>query len=83
MPQHHETRDEDSGKGAVESDSPGQPTNVSITGQEGHRDQDPLLKSSDSDYPEPGQNEEHSGEPQGKNQLAKDSGCYQEGKSKA
>ncbi len=82
MPQHHETRDEDSGKGAVESDRPDQPTNVSLSGQEGHRDQDPLLKSSDSDYPETGQNEEHSGEPQGRNALAEDSGCNSEGKTR-
>ncbi len=75
MPQNHETRDEDSAKGAVESDSPDQPTNVSMTGQTGHRDQDPLMKSNDSDFPERGQNEEHSGEPQGQNQLANDSGC--------
>lgn len=81
MPQHHETRDEDSGKGAVEQDRRDQPTNVSMTGQTGHRDQDPLLKSNDSDYPEPGQNEEHTGEPQDHNQLADDSGCSPEGKT--
>ena len=66
----------------LNQDRPDQPTNVSMTGQSGHRDQDPLLKSSDSDYPEAGQNEEHSGEPQGHNQLADDSGCNQEGKTK-
>ena len=55
--------DEDAGKGAVEQDSPGEETNVSTTGQIGHRDQDPLLESSDSDFPEPGENEEHTGEP--------------------
>ena len=81
MLQHPQERDEDSGKGAVEQDRPDQPTNVSMTGQSGHRDQDPLLKSSDSDYPEPGQNEEHTGEPEGHNQLADDSGCNAEGKS--
>jgi hypothetical protein len=64
--------DEDSGKGAVEQDRPGQKTNVSQTGQLGHRDRDPLLQSSDSDFPEPGQNEEHTGEPQGKNSLNRD-----------
>ena len=66
------TRDEDSGKGAVEQDRPGQKTNVSRTGQIGHRDQDALLKSSDSDFPEAGQNEEHTGEPQARNQLNRD-----------
>ncbi len=75
MPQHKQDRDEDSGKGAVEQDRPDQPTNVSQTGQSGHRDQNPLIKSSDSDFPERGQNEEHTGEPQGRNQLAEDSGC--------
>ena len=81
MEHNHETRDEDSGKGAVEPERPDEPTNVSMTGQSGHRDQDPLLKSSDSDYPEPGQNEEHSGEPQGHDQLSDDSGCNPEGKT--
>jgi hypothetical protein len=69
------TIDEDAGKGAVESDSPGQTTNVSRTGESGHRTEDPLVKSSDSDYPETGQNEEHSGEPHNHNQLQDDSGC--------
>ncbi len=44
--------------------APVKKTNVSTTGQIGHRDQDPLLESSDSDFPEPGENEEHTGEPQ-------------------
>lgn len=73
--------DEDAGKGAVEQDRPGQKTNVSLTGQSGHRDQDPLVKSSDTDFPERGQNEEHSGEPRGRNELNVDSGCNPEGKS--
>jgi hypothetical protein len=81
LKQDHETRDEDSGKGAVESDRPDAPTNTSMAGQSGHRDQNPLLKSNDSDFPEPGQNEEHSGEPQGHNALADDSGCDREEKS--
>ena len=66
------TRDEDSGKGAVEQDQPGQETNVSRTGEIGHRNQDALLKSSDSDFPESGQNEEHTGEPEARNQLNRD-----------
>jgi hypothetical protein len=73
--------DEDAGKGAVESDSPEQTTNVSRTGENGHRTEDPLVKSSDSDYPEPGQNEEHTGEPQNHNQLHDDSGCSSKGTS--
>jgi len=39
-----------------------------MQGQLGHRDQDPLLKSSDSDFPEPAAGPEHSGE---KNNLKK------------
>jgi hypothetical protein len=66
------TRDEDAGKGAVEQGRPGEKTNTSLAGQIGHRDQDALLKSSDSDFPEPGQNEEHTGEPQARNQLNRD-----------
>jgi len=71
------TQDEDAAKGAVEQDRPRQETNVSFAGQLGHRDQDPLAKSSDSgDFSEAGQNEEHSGEPQGRNQLENDTaGC--------
>jgi hypothetical protein len=57
------TRDEDAGKGAVEQDKPQQDTNTSMAGQNGHRDQDPRLKSANSDFPEPGENEEHTGEP--------------------
>jgi len=38
--------------------------NTSMQGQLGHRDQDPMLKSADTDFPEPGENPEHSGEPQ-------------------
>ncbi len=66
------TRDQDAGKGAVEQDRRSQKTNTSLAGQIGHRDQDPLVKSSDSDFPEPGNNEEHTGEPQADDQLARD-----------
>jgi hypothetical protein len=56
--------DQDRGKGAVEQDKPQEPPgNTSMQGQLGHRDQNPLLKSSDTDFPEPGGNPEHSGEP--------------------
>ena len=47
--------DEDAGKGAVEQDRPEQKSNVSLAGQIGHRDQDPMLKAGNSDYGEPGQ----------------------------
>jgi hypothetical protein len=56
------SKDQDRGKGAVEQDEPNQPGNTSLKGQLGHRDQDPLLKSADTDFPEPGENPEHSGE---------------------
>ena len=56
--------DQDRGKGAVEQDRPEEPSgNTSLQGQLGHRDQNPLLKSSDTDFPEPGGNPEHSQEP--------------------
>ncbi|MEP6643678.1 MAG: hypothetical protein ABJA69_04230 [Acidobacteriaceae bacterium] len=59
-------RDQDSGKGAVEQDDDYEGGNTSMQGQLGHRDQDALLKSSDTDFPEPGGNPEHSGEPEQK-----------------
>lgn len=74
-----EAHDEDAGKGAVEQDRREQKTNVSITGQNGHRDQDSLLKSANSDFPEPGQNEEHTGEPHGNNELNRDTEINPEG----
>ena len=64
-----------SSKGAVEQDRPGQPTNVSERGQLPHRTEDPLIKSSDSDFPEPGETPEHSGEPQGEGTNQRDRGC--------
>jgi hypothetical protein len=66
--------DEDAGKGAVEQDRPNQKTNVSTTGQNGHRNQDARLETSDTDFPEPGENEEHTGEPN-----ARDTGVNPEG----
>ena len=56
-------KDQFASKGAVEQDAPGESTNENMPGQLGHRDQDPMLKSSDTDFPEPGNNEEHTGEP--------------------
>lgn len=56
--------DQDLGKGAVEQDEPNEPGNTSMQGQLGHRDEDPMLKSADTDFPEPGENPEHSGEPE-------------------
>ncbi len=59
--------DEAAHKGAVEDSSPEaarrpQDTQTSLHGQLGHRDQDEILKDNDSDFPEPGAREEHSGE---------------------
>lgn len=50
--------------GAVEQDSPEQKTNTTLKGQLPHRTENPLVKSHDSGIPEPGENEEHTGEPQ-------------------
>jgi len=66
MPHSPTTRDQDRGKGAVEQDELNQRGNTSLQGQLGHRDQDDLLKSSDTDFPEPGESPEHSGEPESK-----------------
>jgi hypothetical protein len=62
----HSTRDQDTAKGATETENRKDPRNLGIEGQLGHRDQDSMLKDADSDFPEPGQNPEHSGEPERK-----------------
>ena len=69
--------DPDQGKGAVEQNAPGQHTNTSLEEQLGHRNQDVLNKTNDTDFPEAGQTPEHSGQPQGRNQLEQDTqmGC--------
>ncbi len=54
-------KDQDRFKGALEQDDRTQTGNNSMQGQLGHRDQDPMLKSADTDFPEPGENAEHSG----------------------
>jgi len=58
--------DQDGAKGAMEGEEHATPGNVGMQEQLGHRDQDPMLKDADSDFPEPGQNPEHSGEPRRK-----------------
>lgn len=55
-------RDEFENKGAMEQDRPRSATNTSLNGQLGHRDQNALIKDSDSDFPEKGNSPEHSGE---------------------
>lgn len=54
--------DQDAEKGASEAEHNRPDGNVGLERQLGHRDQDPLLKDADSDFPEPGLNPEHSGE---------------------
>jgi hypothetical protein len=55
--------DQDAQKGASEVEHGKSDGNVGLEKQLGHRDQDPLIKDADSDFPEPGLNPEHSGEP--------------------
>lgn len=64
MRQNHP--DQDTSKGANDREDPKASGNPGLQGQLGHRDQDPMLKDADSDFPEPGQNPEHSGEPRRK-----------------
>jgi len=54
--------DQDTRKGAIETDNHEGPGNIGLQQQLGHRDQDPMLKDADTDFPEPGENPEHSGE---------------------
>ncbi len=69
-PPHKKHRDQDRGKGAVEQDEQNEGGNTSMQGQLGHRDQNEMLKSSDTDYPEPDGAAEHSGEPQKRKKRA-------------
>jgi hypothetical protein len=62
----HRRFDPDLHKGAMESDSSRQKGNTSLYGQLGHRTEDEMVKANDSDFPEPGSNPEHSGEPEEK-----------------
>lgn len=65
----HAHKDQDRHKGAFEPEDRQDGGNTSLNGQLGHRDQDPRIKNADTDFPEPGENPEHSGEPEGPNQL--------------
>ena len=57
--------DPDRAKGATEGEQHHHDGNAALTDQLGHRDQDPILKDADSDFPEPGSSPEHtSGRPQ-------------------
>ena len=53
--------DQDRTKGAVEDEPHNHDGNLGLAGQLGHRDQDPRLKGYDTDFPEPGENPEHTG----------------------
>lgn len=64
QPSDPQDRPASDNKGAVEQDRRDQKTNTSLRGQLPHRTQDPLIKSSDTDFPEPGGSPEHSGEPE-------------------
>jgi hypothetical protein len=54
--------DPDRAKGATEEVGHCHDGNLALSEQLGHRDQDPRIKGADTDFPEPGENPEHSGE---------------------
>ena len=60
----YQTEDNDLHKGAFEDDNPRQKPQARFKGQLSHRESDPMIKDSDSDFPEPGGSPEHSGEPE-------------------
>jgi len=55
--------DPDRAKGATEGEEHDHDGNLPLTEQLGHRDQDPLIKQADTDFPEPDAGPEHTGEP--------------------
>ncbi len=63
--------DPDGAKGATEGEEHNHDGNAGLSGQLGHRDQDPILKDADSDFPEPGGNPEHSSGRQKKKSTSK------------
>lgn len=52
--------DPDRAKGATETEEHDHDGNAGLAGQLGHRDQDPIIKDADTDFPEPGNSPEHS-----------------------
>jgi hypothetical protein len=56
--------DSDAHKGAVEEETsaPSKTDRPNLSGQQGHRDEDEMIKDADTDFPEPGSSPEHSGE---------------------
>jgi len=55
IPKH----DPDHAKGAIEVQEHHHDGNLGLSEQLGHRDQDPMIKGADTDFPEPGENPEH------------------------
>jgi hypothetical protein len=53
--------DQDAKKGATETEDPATRGNSGMQNQLGHRDQDPMIKDADTDFPEPGENPELTG----------------------
>jgi hypothetical protein len=53
--------DSDLQKGAVEEEisTPSKDGRPNLGGQQGHRDQNEMIKDSDTDFPEPGESPEH------------------------
>ncbi len=58
----NQNRDADVHKGAVEQDARDQQTNTSLAGHLPHRKKPAVMDSKDSDFPEPGENPEHTGQ---------------------
>jgi hypothetical protein len=56
--------DSDAHKGAVEEEisQPSKTGRPNLSDQQGHRDDDEMIKDADTDFPEPGSSPEHSGE---------------------
>ena len=69
------SHDADRDKSAVEQDRPSHETNSSLPGQLPHRNQNPTVKTHDTDFPEAGENPEHTGEPRADSFLDRDAGC--------
>ena len=56
------SEDNDLKKGAVETEERNQHSQSSLSGQLPHRPEDARIEGNDSDFPEPGENPEHSGQ---------------------
>ena len=69
---NHPKPDADRHKGAFEPEDRRGRGNTSLHGQLPHRGEDALIKSADTDFPEPGENPEHSGEPEAQSTLRRD-----------